>query len=87
MAIGAVGGLDYEMYEKPIDEKPIDYTSGVNLFSTGATGTSGGAKHVQPMGMQGHKLDPQMLAQKAQNFQNGLGGTNNPDDHKVFVAY
>lgn len=81
MAIGAVGGLDYEMYKQP-----INYTSGVNPFSAGAAGTSGGAKHVQPMGIQERELDPQMLAQKAQNFQNGLGGTNNPDDHKIFFA-
>lgn len=81
MAIGAVDGLDYETYEQP-----GNYTSGVNPFSTGATGASGGAKHVQPTGMQERGLDPQMLAQKAQNFQNGLGGTNNPDDHKLFFV-
>ncbi len=81
MAIGSIGGPDYEMYKRP-----VNYTSGVNPFSTGAAGTSGGAKHVQPTDMQERELDPQMLAQKAQNFQNGLGGTNNPDDHKIFFA-
>ncbi len=81
MAIGAIGGFDYEMYKQP-----INYTSAVNPFSTGAAGTSGTSKHMQPTGMQERELDPQMLAQKAQNFQNGLGGTNNPDNHKIFFA-
>lgn len=81
MAIGAIGGPDYEMYKQP-----INYTSGVNPFNAGAAGTSGGARHVQPMGMQERELDPQMLAAKKDGFERGLGGTNNPDDHKIFFA-
>lgn len=32
------------------------------------------------------KLDPAMLSEKRENFLNGLGGTNNSDDHKIFYA-
>ncbi len=81
MAIGALGGLDYEMYKQP-----INYTSAVNPFSAGAMGAQGRSEQPKFSAMQERELDPQMLAQKAQNFQNGLGGTNNPDNHKIFFA-
>ncbi len=81
MAIGAIGGPDYEMYKQP-----INYTSGVNPFGPQATQTSGKKEQAGMYGMQERGLDPQMLATKAQGFQNGLGGTNNPDDHKIFFA-
>ena len=81
MAIGAVGGFDYEMYKQP-----INYTSAVNPFSTGVTGTTGGAKHAQPVGMQERELDPQMIAAKREGFEWDIGGTNNADDHKIFFA-
>ena len=81
MSIGALGGFDFEKYKQP-----INYTSAVNPFSSGITGTQGRAEQPRFSGMQERELDPQMLAQKAQNFQNGLGGTNNPDDHKIFFA-
>ena len=34
----------------------------------------------------GQSLDPAMLSEKRANFFNGLGGTNNPDDHKLFYS-
>ena len=76
MAIGAIGGSDYEMY----------HTLGVNPSAAGAAQTSGGSGGAQFVGKEERGLDQQMLAAKAQRFQNGLGGTNNPDNHKIFYA-
>ena len=81
MAIGAIVGPDYEMYKQPINQ-----TMGVNPFAAGAAQTSGGSGGTQFIGKEEGGLDQGMLAAKAQGFQNGLGGTNNPDNHKIFYA-
>jgi len=34
----------------------------------------------------GQHLDPAMLSEKKKNFENGLGGTNDAGNHKIFYA-
>ena len=78
MSINAIGGYDFEA---------LKFNPKVNPFVSGAAeGAQGRGEQPRFSGMQEQGLDSQMLARKAQNFQNGLGGTNNPDDHKIFFA-
>ena len=42
---------------------------------------------IAPQSFQGgQQLDPAMLSEKRENFFNGLGGTNDAGDHKLFYA-
>lgn len=78
MTIGAVGF-------NPFDYDPRQIQSASKVGANGGSAVGG-----QPLGQQKtaqeQELDPMMLAQKAQGYQNGLGGTNNPDNHKIFFA-
>ncbi len=61
----------------------------INPFGGSRGITQGGGQPEARIGAAGqdrNKLDPAMLGQKRENFLNGLGGTNNPDDHKIFFA-
>lgn len=80
MAIGAIGF-------NPFDYNPQQLQKIGAIGTKGGEGVGGAQKHqpqFAPQGAQG--LDADMLATKAANFQNGLGGTNNPDNHKLFLV-
>ncbi len=78
MAIGAVGFNPFDYDPKQLQ--------GVSKVGAHGAGGAGGAHKQQEQPHNAQGLDPIMLAQKAEGFQNGLGGTNNPDDHKIFFA-
>ncbi len=79
MSIGAIGFNPFDY-----DPSKLQAAHKIGLNGGMATGANGGTKAHQHNPEAG--LDQQMLAQKAAGFQNGLGGTNNPDDHKIFFA-
>lgn len=81
MSINAVGYNPFDY-----DPRQVQSAGKVGAYGGAAVGSSGGSGQGQPLGLQERELDPNMLAQKAQGFQNGLGGTNNPDGHKIFFA-
>ena len=74
-SIGPVGGYDYEMYKQP-----VNYTSGVNPFAPQAGGSGGISRREGGESYEGQNDILEIGANKAQGYQNGLGGTNNPVD-------
>ena len=78
MAIGAVGFNPFDY-----DPKQLQAIGGVG---TKGAGGAGGAQRQQQELNPFQGLDPSMLAQKKAGFEVGLGGTNNPDNHKIFFA-
>lgn len=72
----------------PFDMDPARFQAIRKITAGGMGAVSEGAQKHQPQlrGFQEQGLDQAMLAQKAANFQVGLGGTNNPDNHKIFLV-
>ncbi len=83
----AAGGQPYGANQNSI----FAQNNTINPFSfpTESIGVSG-AKHAPASGKISHANDLGEVASigynKAQGFYNGLGGTNNPDDHKLFLV-
>lgn len=74
---------NYNMYPavKPAKEVGPHGGASVNPFGESYKPTAVGAAARGE-----NNLDPKMLADKKANFEVGLGGTNNPDNHKLFAV-
>lgn len=59
---------------------------GAGSIFTPQTGPQAGPKAGGLNAQQGLNEVAMIGASKAEGFQNGLGGTNNPDDHKLFLT-
>jgi len=82
MGVPGINAINYDLYNQ---------TKGVNPFSGGIQGQPASRQPVDPQSFQGNHYkqlnDVSLIgAQKAAGFQNGLGGTSNPDNHKIFFA-
>ena len=90
-------GLNSNSYSGTTTPVSSSYTGGSSTGGTGSiwTGASAGAEGVSKTGSTktGASSYQQDLndvaaigAEKRAGFENGLGGTNNPDDHQLFLT-
>lgn len=84
MALDQIQAMNnYNIYPaaKPAQEVGARGAASVNPFGESYKPTGVGAAARGE-----NNLDPKMLAEKKASFEVGLGGTNNPDNHKLFAV-